>query len=112
MSDDAATATMPPQPPLNFDTMFEEIIRTCWLTPDQVRQLERVALAWADQRLWLPSRQRWLRRHAHAAACRWLLLGEEGPLIRDRLMAMGCSRRLAYRTLASARHAIREQLLD
>lgn len=99
---------MSPRQPLSFDVLLDEISRDCWLTPDQVRQLERVALAWADHRLRMPSRQRWLRKHAHAAACRWLLMGEEGPLIRDRLMAMGCSRRRAYSTLASARQAIRE----
>jgi hypothetical protein len=107
----SAEAHMPPPPQLTFELLFEEIRRACRLTPDQVRQLEHVASIWANQRLWLPSRQHWLRQRAHVVACRLLLSGEVAPLVRDRLMVMGCSRRLAYRTLDRARRSIREQQL-
>lgn len=98
-------------PNLTFELLFEEIRRACWLTPDQAHQLERVAALWENQRLWLPSRQHWLRQRAFTAACRLLLGGEPVPLARQRLMSMGCSRRGAYRALARAQRAIRQQRL-
>ncbi|MBI3157607.1 MAG: hypothetical protein HYZ20_19680 [Burkholderiales bacterium] len=86
-----------------YEAMLDEIRRSCWLTPEQVRRMEAVSASWARCLIRMPSQRRWMHRAAEVAACRMLLLGEATPTVRDRLQAMGLSRRSAYRVIAQAR---------
>lgn len=96
--------------PVAFEVLLEEIRRACWLSADQAARLEQVVVRFGGELLRLPSRGSLRRRRAGVLAARWLLMSEPASVVRDRLLAMGLSRRAAYRVISAARAQIARRI--
>lgn len=94
-----------------FEILLSELERSCGLSQDQLNRVRDIFRSWQGQRVYVRGPKASIAEDARKAARRMIAERQSRPVIRDRLMAMGVSRRRAYVMIADAlqdrvRHAL------